>query len=106
MKVKKKNKNKPTADQMRLAKIKKKNASSKSAVKTNLFEIKMNKQKHNILNRKNKNHVGLPGVSRSAAIKKVFHILCLDFSFLFLFEQIKKIVLSEYINFMFLLIFE
>jgi len=70
MKVKKKNKNKPTADQMRLAKIKKKNASSKSAVKTNLFEIKMNKQKHNILNRKNKNHVGLPGVSRSAAIKK------------------------------------
>ncbi|XP_062430534.1 nucleolar protein 14 [Rhea pennata] len=39
-------------------------------VKSNPFEVKVNKQKFNILGRKTKNDVGLPGVSRSKAIKK------------------------------------
>ncbi|NXA45717.1 NOP14 protein, partial [Nothocercus julius] len=37
---------------------------------SNPFEVKVNKQKFNILGRKTKNDVGLPGVSRSKAIKK------------------------------------
>uniref|UniRef100_A0A8C0BVG8 NOP14 nucleolar protein n=1 Tax=Buteo japonicus TaxID=224669 RepID=A0A8C0BVG8_9AVES len=36
----------------------------------NPFEVKVNRQKFNILGRKTKNDVGLPGVSRSKAIKK------------------------------------
>lgn len=40
-------------------------------VKSNPFEVKVNRQKFNILGRKTKNDVGLPGVSRSKAIKKV-----------------------------------
>ncbi|XP_025968534.1 nucleolar protein 14 isoform X2 [Dromaius novaehollandiae] len=39
-------------------------------VRSNPFEVKVNKQKFNILGRKTKNDVGLPGVSRSKAIKK------------------------------------
>uniref|UniRef100_A0A803XQJ2 NOP14 nucleolar protein n=1 Tax=Meleagris gallopavo TaxID=9103 RepID=A0A803XQJ2_MELGA len=39
-------------------------------VKSNPFEVKVNRQKFNILGRKTKNDVGLPGVSRSKAIKK------------------------------------
>ncbi|NXF35567.1 NOP14 protein, partial [Nyctibius bracteatus] len=38
---------------------------------SNPFEVKVNRQKFNILGRKTKNDVGLPGVSRSKAIKKV-----------------------------------
>ncbi|NWU94782.1 NOP14 protein, partial [Upupa epops] len=37
---------------------------------SNPFEVKVNRQKFNILGRKSKNDVGLPGVSRSKAIKK------------------------------------
>ncbi|NXV14035.1 NOP14 protein, partial [Cepphus grylle] len=37
---------------------------------SNPFEVKVNRQKFNILGRKTKNDVGLPGVSRSRAIKK------------------------------------
>ncbi|NWT22262.1 NOP14 protein, partial [Cardinalis cardinalis] len=37
---------------------------------SNPFEVKVNKQKFDILGRKTKNDVGLPGVSRSKAIKK------------------------------------
>ncbi|XP_015718376.1 nucleolar protein 14 [Coturnix japonica] len=39
-------------------------------VKSNPFEVKVNRQKFNILGRKTKNDVGLPGVSRSKAIQK------------------------------------
>nr|XP_009684460.1 PREDICTED: nucleolar protein 14 [Struthio camelus australis] len=39
-------------------------------VRSNPFEVKVNRQKFNILGRKTKNDVGLPGVSRSKAIKK------------------------------------
>ncbi|XP_069488162.1 nucleolar protein 14 [Ambystoma mexicanum] len=39
-------------------------------VRNNPFEVKVNKQKFNILGRKTKHDVGLPGVSRSKAIKK------------------------------------
>ncbi|XP_009070648.1 PREDICTED: nucleolar protein 14 [Acanthisitta chloris] len=44
--------------------------SAMAAVKSNPFEVKVNRQKFNILGRKTKNDVGLPGVSRSKAIKK------------------------------------
>ncbi|XP_074760508.1 nucleolar protein 14 [Athene noctua] len=44
--------------------------SAMSMVKSNPFEVKVNRQKFNILGRKTKNDVGLPGVSRSKAIKK------------------------------------
>ncbi|NXY44088.1 NOP14 protein, partial [Ceuthmochares aereus] len=37
---------------------------------SNPFEVKVNRQKFNILGRKTKNDVGLPGVSRSKAIRK------------------------------------
>lgn len=40
-------------------------------VKNNPFEIHTNKRKHDILGRKLKNDRGLPGISRSKAIKKV-----------------------------------
>ncbi|XP_054059106.1 nucleolar protein 14 [Rissa tridactyla] len=44
--------------------------SAMAMVKSNPFEVKVNRQKFNILGRKTKNDVGLPGVSRSKAIKK------------------------------------
>ncbi|NXX85778.1 NOP14 protein, partial [Urocolius indicus] len=37
---------------------------------SNPFEVKVNRQKFNVLGRKTKNDVGLPGVSRSKAVKK------------------------------------
>ena len=40
-------------------------------VKNNPFEIHTNKRKHDILGRKLKHDTGLPGISRSKAIKKV-----------------------------------
>lgn len=45
--------------------------SAMAVVKSNPFEVKVNRQKFDILGRKTKNDVGLPGVSRSKAIKKV-----------------------------------
>ncbi|XP_038255131.1 nucleolar protein 14 isoform X1 [Dermochelys coriacea] len=39
-------------------------------VKNNPFEVKVNKQKFHILGRRTKHDVGLPGVSRSKAVKK------------------------------------
>ncbi|KAG0428433.1 hypothetical protein HPB47_024593 [Ixodes persulcatus] len=44
--------------------------SSKVPERTNPFEVKVNKQRHDVLGRKSKNDRGLPGVSRSKAIKK------------------------------------
>lgn len=40
-------------------------------VKNNPFEIHTNKRKHDVLGRKLKHDKGLPGISRSKAIKKV-----------------------------------
>lgn len=40
-------------------------------IKNNPFEVKINRKKFDILGRKTKHDVGLPGVSRSKAIKKV-----------------------------------
>ena len=40
-------------------------------VRSNPFELRINKQKFSILGRKTKNDKGLPGLSRSKAIKKV-----------------------------------
>ncbi|KAJ1213882.1 hypothetical protein NDU88_001512 [Pleurodeles waltl] len=45
-------------------------AQQKLDIRNNPFEVKVNKQKFNILGRKTKHDVGLPGVSRSKAIKK------------------------------------
>ncbi|KAM7291586.1 putative nop14 [Ixodes scapularis] len=42
----------------------------KAPERTNPFEVKVNKQRHDVLGRKSKNDRGLPGVSRSKAIKK------------------------------------
>lgn len=39
--------------------------------KNNPFEIRTNRKKHDILGRKLKHERGLPGISRSKAIKKV-----------------------------------
>jgi len=45
---------------------------SKSVSKRlNPFEVHINKQKHVVLGKKSKNEKGLPGISRSRAIKKV-----------------------------------
>ncbi|CAN8012088.1 unnamed protein product [Ixodes pacificus] len=44
--------------------------SNKAPERTNPFEVKVNKQRHDVLGRKSKNDRGLPGVSRSKAIKK------------------------------------
>ena len=45
--------------------------------KTNPFEVKINRQKHNVLGRKvSKQDKGMPGLSRSKATKKVmFQVL-------------------------------
>ena len=39
--------------------------------KINPFEVKINRQKHHVLGKKSKSDKGMPGVSRSKAIKKV-----------------------------------
>ncbi|KAG9479561.1 hypothetical protein GDO78_011532 [Eleutherodactylus coqui] len=43
---------------------------ARNEVRNNPFEVKINKQKFTVLGRKTKHDVGLPGVSRSKAIKK------------------------------------
>ncbi|XP_077334004.1 nucleolar protein 14 [Lithobates pipiens] len=43
---------------------------ARSEVRDNPFEVKVNKQKFNVLGRKSKHDVGLPGVSKSKALKK------------------------------------
>ncbi|KAJ7403336.1 Nucleolar protein 14 [Pitangus sulphuratus] len=50
-----------------------------AVVKSNPFEVKVNRQKFDILGRKTKNDVGLPGVSRSKAIKKRTHTLLKEY---------------------------
>lgn len=48
-----------------------KRAQRQESVANNPFEVHVNKKKHEILGRKMKHDRGLPGVSRSKAIKKV-----------------------------------
>ncbi|XP_053560171.1 nucleolar protein 14 [Bombina bombina] len=43
---------------------------ARGEVRNNPFEVKINKQKFNVLGRKTKHDVGLPGVSKSKALKK------------------------------------
>ncbi|XP_075713487.1 nucleolar protein 14 [Rhinoderma darwinii] len=43
---------------------------ARSEVRNNPFEVKINKQKFSVLGRKTKHDVGLPGVSKSKALKK------------------------------------
>ena len=49
----------------------KKNRKIVSAVKVNPFEVRINKSKYAIIGRRLKHDRGLPGLSRSKAIKKV-----------------------------------
>lgn len=42
-----------------------------SEIKNNPFEVKINRKKFDVLGRKSKHDVGLPGVSRSKAVNKV-----------------------------------
>lgn len=66
-----KGKNKGLSDQVRNRKQAKKSGAAQS-VRTNPFEIKVNKQKHKIIGKNlTKFDRGVPGVSRSKAIKKV-----------------------------------
>ena len=44
---------------------------SSAEIKNNPFEVKINRKKFEVLGRKSKHDVGLPGVSRSKAINKV-----------------------------------
>lgn len=46
-------------------------SSAHAQIKTNPFEVKINKKKFEVLGRKGKHDVGLPGVSRSKAHNKV-----------------------------------
>lgn len=52
-------------------KRRRKNQKKDPVVRSNPFELRINKQKFAILGRKSKNDRGLPGLSRSKAIKKV-----------------------------------
>uniref|UniRef100_A0A8C9XRE6 NOP14 nucleolar protein homolog (yeast) n=1 Tax=Sander lucioperca TaxID=283035 RepID=A0A8C9XRE6_SANLU len=63
----KKNKNKKTLRSM-ADKVRKTKTSTE--IKNNPFEVKINRKKFDILGRKSKHDVGLPGVSRSKAINK------------------------------------
>ncbi|XP_071982274.1 nucleolar protein 14 [Engystomops pustulosus] len=45
-------------------------AKARSEVRNNPFEVKINKQKFTVLGRKTKHDVGLPGVSKSKALRK------------------------------------
>lgn len=66
-----------------MAKAKKKKGLSDSKLHTikkepkklNSFEIHVNRRKHNVVGMKLKTEKGLPGISRSRAIKKVFTII-------------------------------
>lgn len=46
-------------------------AKTTQEIKNNPFEVKVNRKKFDVLGRKSKHDVGLPGVSRSKAITKV-----------------------------------
>lgn len=46
-------------------------AKTTTEIKNNPFEVKINRKKFDVLGRKSKHDVGLPGVSRSKAITKV-----------------------------------
>jgi nucleolar protein 14 len=50
-----------------------KKAQRQESVANNPFEVHVNKRKHDILGRRMKHDRGLPGVSRSKAIKKVIN---------------------------------
>ncbi|XP_062867810.1 nucleolar protein 14 [Trichomycterus rosablanca] len=54
-------------------------SSAPSQIKTNPFEVKINRKKFEVLNRKSKHDVGLPGVSRSKADQKRKQTLLKEF---------------------------
>lgn len=46
-------------------------ATAMAKARNNPFEVKVNKQKFSVLGRRTKHDVGLPGISRSKALRKV-----------------------------------
>lgn len=60
-----------------------------TAIKNNPFEVKINRKKFDILGRKTKHDVGLPGVSRSKAINKVKRRLLLNINVYFVFPCVQ-----------------
>ena len=61
-------KKKKSADEVR-------NKRKEPSKKTNPFEVKVNRQKHDVLGRKiSKQDKGMPGVSRSKATKRVYSL--------------------------------
>ena len=67
-KHKNKNKKKQVSDKVRAKK-------RESDKKVNPFEVKINKQKHQVLGKRiTKSDKGMPGISRSKAIKKVYYL--------------------------------
>lgn len=71
---KKSKKKGPSADQVRNRRNAKKTGQAHT-VRTNPFEVKVNKQKHVVLGKKmTKFDKGLPGVSRSKSMKKVWTV--------------------------------
>lgn len=67
-------KKRSVADKVRKAK-------TSTEIKNNPFEVKINRKKFEVLGRKVKHDVGLPGVSRSKAITKVRSSSPVDFYF-------------------------
>ena len=61
------------SDKVRYAKKKNSFSNKVKLIQANPFEVKINKKKHNILGRKLKHDRGLPGISRSKSLKKVFY---------------------------------
>ena len=69
--------------------------------KINPFEVKINRQKHHVLGKKSKSDKGMPGVSRSKAIKKVKNNNCINLFFwtILLFGNIAKGINHSFSNF-------
>lgn len=77
---------------------KKAKVKSNREVKSNPFEIRLNRQKHPILGKKRKHEKGNPGIARSKAVEKVMLSLLFDLSllsFIIEIEQLSTVYLSQ-----------
>lgn len=81
---------KPTKKRSVADKVRK--AKTSTEIKNNPFEVKINRKKFDVLGRKVKHDVGLPGVARSKAITKVRSPNVLAFFNLFIKSASQKII--------------
>lgn len=81
---------KPTKKRSVADKVRK--AKTSIEIKNNPFEVKINRKKFDVLGRKVKHDVGLPGVSRSKAITKVRSPNALALFNLFIKSTSQKII--------------